>query len=189
MPRLVVIASVLASEGALLLTALWLAGAEPLGLALTPTLVDSGIGLVAGGAVSAAIWRVMVAPRAWQQRFRHDLIVVGRLIASRLTVVDIVFISMAAGLGEELLFRAALMDGLSTRLDPWSALLLTSALFGLLHPVSPVYIAYAAGVGAVLGILTMAVGGVWAAVVAHAVIDCVGLWLVRQSAAGLSEPP
>lgn len=183
MPRLVVIAAVLASEGLMALTALWIAGREALTLALQPSGTNTALGIAAGLASVAAIRWAMAGARDWQQRFRRNLLEIGGQLATNLTVVDLAFVALLAGLGEELLFRVALFDWLEGFAGGGWALAGTSLLFGLVHPVSRVYVLYAALVGALLGAMTMATGTVWAAVVAHAVIDFAGLLLIRPEIA------
>ena len=74
------------------------------------------------------------------------------------TVADLALISLLAGLGEELLFRGLIQDGLVGWLGPWPALVLTSVLFGLMHPITPGYAVLATLAGAYLGWVYLATG-------------------------------
>ena len=105
----------------------------------------------------------------------------------------LLLLSMAAGLGEELLFRALLQellaDWLGGESGRWWALGVVSLLFGLCHWVTPAYGIFATLVSAYLGLLYWSSGGLVAAVVAHAAYDFVALiWLVRTVAPGGGQP-
>jgi membrane protease YdiL (CAAX protease family) len=95
-----------------------------------------------------------------------------RLIQSlRLSWIDIIFISLCAGFGEELLFRAAIQPLLGI----WITAVLFVALHGYLNPKSwrlTVYGLYLVGAIASLGYLCSNLG-VLSAAMAHAVIDII----------------
>ncbi len=113
--------------------------------------------------------------------------VVDRLIRPmfvKTSVAELAVISALAGIGEELLFRGLLQEGLSRWIGPptgvWVALAAASVLFGLLHPMNGAYILLAAVMGLVLGGLWIASGNLLVPIVTHAVYDFVGLiWLVK----------
>ena len=101
----------------------------------------------------------------------------------------LLLLSMAAGLGEELLFRAVLQESvagwLGGEFGSWWALVMVSLLFGLCHWVTPAYGVFAALVGAYLGLLYWSSGGLVAAIVAHAAYDFFALmWLLRKVVPG-----
>jgi len=84
-----------------------------------------------------------------------------------------VFLSLAAGVGEEIAYRGYLIPALTLLLGwNWGAALLSSAVFGLLH-------AYQGWLGilrtAVLGLILAASfivsGVIWPAILAHAILD------------------
>ncbi len=99
------------------------------------------------------------------------------------------WISLAAGFSEELLFRAAL--------QPLAGIWLASLLFLLVHAgaydfrrLDRAALWQASGVfgmGMLLG-LAFQYAGLLAAMLAHAIVDIVGLWLVRRIAAGAGLP-
>ncbi len=100
----------------------------------------------------------------------------------RCTLLELALIAAVAGLGEELLFRGVLQPYLIDRLElaPWLGIVLTSLVFGLLHPITPGYVVLAAILGSYLGWWTVASGNVVEAVVAHGLYDFLALWfLVR----------
>ena len=104
--------------------------------------------------------------------------VVDRLIRpvfAKTSVAELAVISALAGIGEELLFRGLLQEGLSRWIGPptgvWVALAAASVFFGLLHPMNGAYILLAAVMGLVLGGLWIASGNLLVPIVTHAVYD------------------
>jgi membrane protease YdiL (CAAX protease family) len=91
---------------------------------------------------------------------------------------DLALISVTAGVGEEMLFRGVIQAALSKLLGPVAGLLAASALFGLLHPISPAYIVLAGVLGGYLGIVWLVSGNLLTAIVAHAVYDFVALLIL-----------
>lgn len=88
----------------------------------------------------------------------------------QLRPIQILGLSAAAGIGEELLFRGAL--------QPELGLVLASVLFGLVHIGAADMVAFGvwvAAVGALLGWLASATGGLLAPMTAHAVYDALAL--------------
>jgi membrane protease YdiL (CAAX protease family) len=92
---------------------------------------------------------------------------------------QLALVALAAGVGEELLFRGLLQAGLEPRAGPWGAWLLASTLFAALHALSLTYFLLALLMGMYLGGLWMATGSVVAPVVAHALYDW---WALRDMA-------
>jgi membrane protease YdiL (CAAX protease family) len=88
---------------------------------------------------------------------------------------DLALISIAAGVGEEMLFRGVIQGALGRTLGPTAGLALASALFGLVHPVSLTYALLAGLLGGYLGLVWLVSGNLLTAMVAHAVYDYVAL--------------
>ena len=89
-------------------------------------------------------------------------------------VVDVAVISMAAGIGEELLFRGVLQAEIG--------LVLASLIFGVLHTGGTgtlVFGAWVAVMGGVLGGLAIWTEGLLAPMVAHALYDAAALAYIR----------
>ena len=80
------------------------------------------------------------------------------------------FISLAPGLCEELLFRGYLQTRLLERWKPGFAILVSSALFALFH-ITPQAMALAFIVGLFLGVLAWRTGSIWPGVLCHAFIN------------------
>lgn len=89
--------------------------------------------------------------------------------------VDLALVAAAAGLGEELLFRAVLQTAAAVAVGPVPALVGASVLFGLAHAVTRAYAVLATLVGAYLGGLYLWTGELWLPVLAHALYDLVAL--------------
>ncbi len=109
------------------------------------------------------------------------------------SLVDLAGISILAGVGEELLFRAVLQEAFGKWLPVWGAIAAAALLFGLLHAVTPTYAVLAGLVGAYLGWVYHSTGNLLAPIVAHALYDFVALvYLTRGPDSDLPmepEPP
>ena len=68
-----------------------------------------------------------------------------------LTVVDILIVSVLAGLGEEALFRGVMQDALAGWTNTLVAIIVVSVAFGLLHFLSIHYVIYVFFLGIYLG--------------------------------------
>ncbi len=96
------------------------------------------------------------------------------------TILDLALISLVAGLGEELLFRAILQSWFTDSLGVWPGIVLASALFGLLHLVTPTYGVIAALIGGYLGWVWEVNGNLLVVVIVHALYDFIALvYLLR----------
>ena len=91
-------------------------------------------------------------------------------------------VSLAAGVGEEALFRGVAQTALADGLGQGTALAITSALFGLAHPVSALYMLLAGALGAYLGGLFIATGNLLVPIAVHAAYDFVALNLLLRAA-------
>ena len=100
---------------------------------------------------------------------------------------ELALIALAAGWGEELLFRGWLQT-LLTRNIPgdaglWIGVLLSAAVFGLCHWITPAYALLVLLAGMYLGILFVASGNILTSVTTHALYDFVALvWITRSPA-------
>jgi len=103
-----------------------------------------------------------------------------RPILGGCTLPDLALISVAAGVGEELLFRDVLQGVLGRWLGSVAGWGVASLLFGLLHPITPGYIVVAALMGAYLGGVWMFNGNLLTVMVAHALYDFIALVLLLR---------
>lgn len=98
-------------------------------------------------------------------------------------------LSLAAGFGEELLFRGLLQGGLAQGLGNGTGVILASIVFGLAHPVSRTYVAVAGIIGVYLGGLWLVTDNLLVPIVAHAAYDFVALIVVTRSLRLRPEQP
>lgn len=82
-------------------------------------------------------------------------------------------LALAAGVGEELLFRGVLQAELVALWGPWSALIVASIVFGLCHWITPAYAIIATIMGAYLGGLYWYTGGLLVPILVHTLYDFV----------------
>jgi membrane protease YdiL (CAAX protease family) len=94
---------------------------------------------------------------------RHVIDTLLKPFFSPMPVHEMLLLSIAAGLGEEIFFRGVL--------QPAIGLLLSSLLFGLLHAINLGYALYATLMGLYLGVLYYASGGLVLPIVTHALYD------------------
>ena len=101
------------------------------------------------------------------------------------TVVEMALISLAAGFGEEMLFRGLLQTALADWLPGiWGAafaLLVASALFGVCHWITTSYAVLAGLMGMYLGALLLITDNLLTPVATHAVYDFVALVYLTRS--------
>ena len=174
MNRLLVVAGL--GEGALTLLAvawLWFRG-RPLEIGT----VGAGLGLGVGGAgilvlVNYALLRLAppLSPVRSIRRLYRDRL---QPLFATASPLDIVGISVAAGIGEELLFRGALQSEIGV--------VGAGVLFGVAHVggrETVVFGGWVAMMGLGLGALERVSGGVLAPIVAHAVYDVAAISYIR----------
>jgi len=139
-------------------------------------LYGAGYGLAAG----FLAWRLVMTPML--QRVKSFF---GEIIQSlKLSVIEIVFISICAGVGEEVLFRA----GIQPFIGVWFTAIIFVALHGYLNPMNwrmSVYGAFMTVAIAGLGYMTLNIGLV-SAITAHMVIDI--YLLIALNKVGLQGP-
>ncbi len=87
----------------------------------------------------------------------------------------IAIISILAGAGEEALFRGVLQTYLAGHVGVVPALLITSSLFGLVHPVTAAYAVMAGLIGLYFGVLAVWHDNLLVPMVVHALYDFVAL--------------
>jgi membrane protease YdiL (CAAX protease family) len=93
---------------------------------------------------------------------------------------DLVLISLAAGVGEEMLFRGVAQGVLGRWFGVWTGVGVASVLFGLLHLITPGYILISSVMGVYLGVVYLYNGNLLTVIVAHAVYDFAALVLLLR---------
>src|SRR5262249_36018450 len=118
-----------------------------------------------------------VGPLRRIKQFSDEVI---RPLLAPCSLVDLVGISVLAGLGEEMVFRGVLQGAFSRWFNPWLGIVLASLLFGLLHAITVTYAVLAALMGAYLGWLFQTTNNLLVVVLVHALYDLlVLLYLLR----------
>jgi len=149
----------------------WQADAVLLGLI-------ASLPMLAGFFVSV---RWPVGPLARIQAFMDEVV---RPLFAPCSLLELGLISLAAGVGEELLFRGVVQPVLAQPFGPLLGLLAASGVFGLCHLITPTYGVLAALLGVYLGVWWLATENLLVVVVAHAFYDWVALiYLVRYRGA------
>lgn len=162
----------------------WLVGFAPLDL-VRFDVADAGMGALASVpmiVVLLAGWRLSWKPIAGLREVVQSLIVP---LFRGSSTLQLAFLSLAAGVGEELLFRGVIQAGLAERIGgpvgTYVALGASGLVFGLAHYVTRTYAILAGVVGVYLGTLMLySENNLLVPMTAHAVYDFVALvYLVR----------
>ncbi len=140
-----------------------------------------GYGLLATAPMLCGLWLITRYPygplRALDATVQQLLVPLFR----GCSVWELLLISAAAGLGEELLFRGVIQAGAEQYFaSPWMALAMAAVLFGLAHPISVTYAILAGLIGAYLGWLALATENLLVPVVAHGAYDFAALLYLLQ---------
>jgi membrane protease YdiL (CAAX protease family) len=133
------------------------------------------IGLVFGFITAKAGWGIVELPFLKDTKSFFVQIIKPLKLSWR----EIVFVSLCAGIGEEMLFRGAIQPYLGI----WTTAVLFVLLHGYLNPFNlsmTVYGVYMVVVIGVIGYLTEFVG-IFSAILAHAVIDVYLLYQLAKS--------
>jgi len=164
---------------ALLLALLF--GLEPwLTLRFTPeALLHSLLGTVA---MTAAMLTLMQMRWAWIQELERIVRDVLLPLFRNAGPIALGVISLAAGVGEELLFRGVIQLGLTGPVGPTAALLLASFLFALAHAVTIGYFGITFVMGLYLGWLYQATDNLLVPILVHFLYDWVVLSWYRFGA-------
>jgi membrane protease YdiL (CAAX protease family) len=97
------------------------------------------------------------------------------------SVAALAAVSLAAGVGEEILFRGALQPLASSWASPLVGLIAVSLLFGLMHAASPAYFVLATLVGLYFGWLAQRFDDLVAPIIAHWLYDWAALLYLRNT--------
>jgi membrane protease YdiL (CAAX protease family) len=150
---------------------------------LTPT---ASIGLrVAAATFPMLVLLVYVTRSKWapivELRSRVEWLV-GQLFQD-VGWLGLAIVSLAAGFGEEVLFRGALQPIAERWWGPTAGLIAASLLFALAHAVTRAYFLFALAVGLYLGWIAQTFNELVTPIAVHAGYDFVALLVLRSSAA------
>jgi hypothetical protein len=151
---------------------------------------DALVGLVAAVPMLLlffAMLRWPVGPLRRIKTFSEEFI---RPLLAPCTVIDLLGISILAGLGEEMLFRGVVQGYCTVQVGAWPAVAIAALLFGLMHAITATYVVLAALFGVYLGWLYLACdSNLLAVAITHALYDFVALlYLLRGPGAAGRAP-
>ena len=174
----------LAFEAGLVLVALalgWVFGIEPFARAFT----DGGdllSGVVATVPMLLMLWWGLTRPDGAIGSATRQAAELTQQLFAGASVPGLLLVSLAAGFGEEALFRGVLQPLFAVFGGEIAGLVLASIAFGLAHALSRAYAVLATLIGAYLGVLYLVTDNLMVPVVTHTAYDFVALlWLRRAS--------
>jgi len=140
---------------------------------------DLVIGLAGAALLACCNYALLTrAPANWLvdgvRAVYHDVLVP---LFSRFDLLSAIIVGVAAGIGEEWLFRGVV--------QPFGGWIIASVLFGFAHVGGRSMVAFgvwASGMGLALGALAHLTGGLTAPIVAHGVYDILALVYIRRGA-------
>lgn len=151
----------------------------PLAERLTPTVEIAPRSLTATLPMLALLmWSIRSTWRPIVELRRQVTRMVGELFRNA-SLLDLALLSVAAGVGEELLFRGALQPLAERLMGPAAGLVFVSVLFGGVHSASRAYFLLATGVGFYLGWLSQHYEELLTPIVVHAAYDFAALVVLR----------
>jgi len=167
---------------------LWLG--QPAGATLRAEWASLAWGVAATGPlllVFVGCLRSSLEPLVRIRRFFDETL---RPLFAQCSLGDLALIAVAAGIGEELLFRGVVQAWASRRLGLGAGLAAANLLFGFLHPITPAYVVLAGLMGAYLGALWLATGNLLVPITTHAAYDFFALlYLVKARPGTAAGPP
>jgi uncharacterized protein len=176
------IAGAIAFEGGLLVTALLLA--LLFGLAPWEDLDLSwqalGVSIGATAPLLLVVWLLFDSGLGWVRELERIMQQTVDAIFQRGGPGGVAAVALAAGFGEEMLFRGVIQAGLSGAIGPWAAIFVAALLFGLAHAISLAYLVAATLIGMYLGAIYQITGNLLIACLVHALYDWVGIHYYLQ---------
>lgn len=150
-------------------------------------LIGLGLGILAAVPILVVIQLIELLPlqpiRDLQKATEERLL--GAM--AKLRTVDLLTVSICAGVGEELLFRGWLMMSLSGPMAQWepgilaAAVIVSSIVFGMAHPITPAYVVITGLIGVYMAMLLVWTGNLLVPIAAHAFYDFIQLILATRA--------
>ncbi|MBT5926741.1 MAG: CPBP family intramembrane metalloprotease [Verrucomicrobia bacterium] len=119
---------------------------------------------------------------SWEpcQEIRHMMDEAVLPIFKDFTIIQLALLSIAAGVSEEVLFRAVIQGGIQSALGIPVALAISAFLFGVCHALTKFYLVLATIMGVYLSLVWMSTGQLLSPIITHAVYDFIVLiWYLR----------
>ncbi|KAG5186183.1 CAAX protease self-immunity-domain-containing protein, partial [Tribonema minus] len=193
---------VLVSQWLLVPIALAIAKALSLDILSTVSItgMDIGYGVLGALPVAGVMALLEITQWGWVQRISERtrtflITLLGKDGGGIFGLFFALGVGIAAGVGEELMFRGLLQGGLQRYLSTEAAVAASAVVFGLLHAVTPMYAVCAGITGAYFSLLWLWSGNLVVPIVAHAVYDIGAMLLLslqlrgESSAQGTSAAP
>lgn len=117
---------------------------------------------------------------------RSVLALLGGTFKPWIGLVASICLGMAAGFGEELLFRGVLQSKLASFVGSYAAVGISSIIFGLLHAVTPLYAFLATVASVYFGGLYLSFGNLAVPILCHAIYDIGALLFAHWQVSRLS---
>jgi membrane protease YdiL (CAAX protease family) len=144
-------------------------------------MLGSGIPWAAGMAFYFALGLVMTPDQSFEMFYKK--------ITWPVAGPFLLFVALAPGFVEEMLFRGYIQRRLLKRWSPWAAILVSSALFALVH-LAPHHVLYVFPIGIWLGVIAWRTESVWPCIACHALINAsISIYATGHYLAGWPEIP
>jgi len=116
------------------------------------------------------------------QNIRRIMDAVIRPMFQEFNILQLLIISLVAGISEEILFRGVIQGGAQASMGVPAAIVLSAVLFGACHALTPFYFVLATFMGAYMSVVWMATEQLLAPILTHAVYDFLVLvWYLKAS--------
>ncbi len=139
-----------------------------------------GLGLAIGAGLSVSVGAFFYAfPKISEALVRaqgHNL----KFLENHLPFGAIIVVSIYAGVGEEVLFRAGILTLASDYMAMPAAILLSSVLFAVIHLAKPIISAIIFLIGCLFAVIYVQTGSLLAVIIGHALYDVFALWYVQK---------
>ena len=162
----------------LAMLALWFSsgrGIYALGLAFEPNLralIGAAFAVIASGLLVLQMVMVQKSPEKLDQVLGQLESVESVLPHNARELRTFGWVSITAGICEELLYRGYLIAYFATFANVWLAMLIAAVAFGVAHAYQgPIGILKTGAVGLIMGTLYLVSGSIWGPMLVHAVVD------------------
>ncbi len=168
------------TEGALLVVALIACRLFDQPVSVSWSWLDLALSIFVTGALLLLFVILLRASAAPFRRIREILERVLLPLMRNCHWLEIAAVSIAAGVGEEWLFRGFLQGELASHLSYVPAIVLASIVFGFCHYITHTYFILATVLGAVFGWLYFATNNLLIVIVIHALYDFIALLILQR---------
>ncbi len=124
------------------------------------------------------VW--LVSHRWLRLRSFYSLTADLHVMLKDLTWAQIIVLSFLAGIGEELLFRGVMQAWLSETSGVYSAIVISSLVFALLHALTRYYFVFALGLSLLFGVLFAMTQSMVLLILVHAVYDVIAIVVIAK---------